>query len=84
LPFAEPVVNGGRSLRVIALVRGAAVRGAETCGASLRGEFDDPKPAGARPRSVVLPCADQLRLLPLLAGLFAPRFKLLSDAGLRM
>lgn len=51
--------------------RSPMVRG-EFCAGALPGRFE-PKPCGARPRSVELPCASQVRPLPARARLlFAP------------
>ena len=56
-PFEPEPAHGGRS------ERRERVAGAELfCGALLAGKLDRPKPWGARPRSVKLPWASQLRV----------------------
>jgi hypothetical protein len=67
LPLLPPRAQGGRSVGLMRAVCGAAAR------------FELPKPCGARPESVVLPCAFQLRpgagdLEPLLFMLFSELF----------
>lgn len=59
--------------------RSPMLRG-EFCPGASEGRFEPPKPCGARPRSVALPCASQVRPLPgrweellFAAGLFAER-----------
>jgi hypothetical protein len=65
-PFEPEPAHGGRSERP------ERVAGAELfSGALLAGPFDRPKPWGARPRSVVLPWASQLRA-PLVRLLIVP------------
>ena len=70
--WAPPFAHGGRS----PIVRG------EVCDGAFVGRFELPKPCGARPRSVVFPCASQVRELfpgrcepPLVMVLFVERFE---------
>lgn len=73
-----PVAQGGRSL----------VLRAVPCDGVFAGRFELPKPWGARPRSVVFPCASQFRGLfpercgPLLITLLVERFELgIAEGG---
>ncbi len=61
LPLLPPRAQGGRSVELMRAVCGVAAR------------FELPKPCGARPESVVLPCAFQLR--PEAGGLEVLLFK---------
>ena len=69
-PFEPEPAQGGRSERLRCT----------DCVVLFCGVLEPPKPCGARPRSLVLPCASQLRppVVPLARLLFAP----LTAAGL--
>jgi|SRR5690242_10158536 hypothetical protein len=83
-PFPPPgpplPAHGGRSLIVRAwgdvlpefeppgAGRSPMLRG-EFCAGAFAGRLESPKPCGARPRSVALPCASQVRPLPARARL---------------
>ena len=64
-PFAPEPAQGGRSVRLNPLARVVLLFCTLPFARLPGGWLELPKPCGARPRSVVLPCASQVRVAPL-------------------